>query len=143
MKGMKKAVAVLLVLLVLFSFSACESAEEFVASVVFLGSILNSDDSVPKEEIIKFVEENIDKLRECEEKGDFSQFEGYGIVKKVYADDNYVDFYCGGKGLAAGYSYYCGFFYSPFNDYNALEQGDRYESEKICDKLYFYEAEYY
>lgn len=140
---MRKAFVILLAMLVLFSFSACEPVEEFIASAVFLGSVFNSDDSVPKEEIIDFVEENIDKLRECEERGDFSSFESLEIVKKVRNRDNCVEFYCGGKGLAAGYSYYCGFFYSPDCDGNALRQGDRYNYEEIFERYYFYEAEYY
>jgi len=54
-----------------------------------------------------------------------------------------VDFYCGGKGLAAGYSYYCGFFYSASDSPNALKSGDEYYSEKIFDNYYFYEITYY
>lgn len=108
-----------------------------------MGAIMSSDDSVPKEEIIEFVNEHKDELEECAENGDFYLFEGKGIVKSVYETENYTQFSCGGRGMATGFSYYCGFFYSEENNENALKQGDEYYSEKIFDHFYFYEITYY
>lgn len=139
---MKKAAFLLLVALIFLSFSACQSAEDFFGGLVFMGAIMSSDDSVPKEEIIEFVNEHKDELLECVDKNDFSEFDGYGIVKSVDATGGYVEFYCGGRGLSVS-GYYCGFFYSPDDNENALKQGDEYYSEKIFDCFYFYEATYY
>ena len=140
---LKKAVCVFLVFLIACSFSACQWVEDTVGVFVIMMSIWSSDDSVPKEDIIEFVNEHQSELKNCEASGDFSSFEGLGIVKNVSEHHNCIDFYCGGKGMAAGYSYYCGFFYSPDCDRNALRQGDKYNSEEIFEHYYFYEIEYY
>ena len=105
-------------------------------------AIMSSDDSVPKEDIIEFVNEHKDELEECAEEKDFSSFEGVGIVKDVSESGNCVEFYCGGRGLSVS-GYYCGFFYSSNDSENALKQGDEYYSEKIFDHFYFYEITYY
>lgn len=143
MKFMKKLICILLVCFMMLAFTACESPRDVLGGLVLFGALMNSDDSVPKEKIIEFVNKHKEELEKCEENGDFSSFEGVGIVKRVDDAGGYVDFYCGGKGLAAGYSYYCGFFYSASDSPNALKSGDEYYSEKIFDNYYFYEITYY
>lgn len=139
---MKKLLCLSLAVLILFAFSACSSPEQMIGEIVFLSSILMSDDSVPKEDIIDFVNEHKDELLECADKNDFSSFEGVGIVKNVYQAELYTELYCGGRGLSVS-GYYCGFFYSPTDNEYALSQGDEYYSEKIFDNFYFYECTYY
>lgn len=146
-----------------FTLSACKSVKETVAEVfagiVFVGAVIASNDSVPKHKIFKFVNEHKDKLEECIQKGDFSEFEDVTIVKDIYKRDTYTEFYCGGKGIASS-SYYCGFFYSPQDDKNAkwehltlTPDGKGYVNksnasdnifycEKITDCFYFYEESY-
>ena len=144
MSPLKKIISLLLIVLIFFSVSACNLL----------------DDSVPKEKIVEFVMKHQDKLIECAQKGDFSEFEGLGIVKSVYESAGYTELYCGGKGLAGGSSYYCGFYYSPQDSKTAMWQGlavrpegkgfvyeeedgaNRFYSEKIFDCFYFYEQSY-
>ncbi len=160
MRTLKKAVCISFVVLILFSFTACQSTEDAFGALAFFSMIMSSDDSVPKDKIIEFVNEHQDELRECAEKNDFSEFEGRGIVKSVYDSETHTKFYCGGRGLAAGPSYYCGFFYSPHDSATAMwphltvspeENGfvyeeangnNRFYSEEIFDCFFYYEQSY-
>lgn len=157
---MKRIACFLSAVLILSTFSACQSAEEAFSALAFLGMIMASDDSVPKDEIIEFVNEHQDELEVCAEKDDFSEFEGRGIVKSVYESETYTEFYCGGWGLAGGSSYYCGFFYSPYDSatakwphltgkpegnefvYEEVGSDNRFYSEKIIDCFYYFEESY-
>lgn len=139
---MKKAVCVLFACFIALTFSACQWAEDAISTLVFIAAIASSDDSVSKEDIVEFVNEHKSELEACEESEDFSRFEGLEIVKKVRTKDNCVDFFCGGRGLSVSGDY-CGFFYSPDCDKNAMLQGDEYNSEEIFGHYYFYEVTYY
>jgi len=160
MRALKKAMCISAVVLILFSFTACHFTEDTFSALAFFSMIMASDDSVPKDRIIEFVNEHQDELKNCAEKGDFSEFEGRGIVKSVYDSGTYTEFYCGGRGLAAGPSYYCGFFYSPHDSatamwedltvrpegngfvYEEVNGNNRFYSEEIFDCFYFYEESY-
>lgn len=160
MRTLKKAGCILSVVLILFSFTACQSTEDAFGALAFFSMIMASDDSVPKDKIVEFVNEHQDELKECAENDDFSEFEGRGVVKSVYDSGTYTGFYCGGKGLAAGSSYYCGFFYSPHDSATAMwphltvspeENGfvyeevngdNRFYSEEIFDCFFYYEQSY-
>ncbi len=153
MRTLKKAVCILSVVLILLSFTV-------FSALAFFGMIMASDDSVPKDEIIEFVNEHKDELEECAENYDFSEFEGRGIVKSVYESGTYTEFSCGGRGLAGGSSYYCGFFYSPYDSRSAKWNGlpmhsygdgflyaeefgdNKFYCEKIFDCFYYYEESY-
>lgn len=158
MRTLKKAVCILSVVLMMFSFTACQAGD--FSALSFFRMIMSSDDSTPKDQIFEFVNEHQEELIECAEKDDFSEFEGRGIVKSVYDSGTYTEFYCGGRGLAAGSSYYCGFFYSPHDSatamwphltvspkgngfvYEEVNGDNRFYSEEIFDCFFYYEESY-
>lgn len=160
-KMWRKALSLLLAVLILFSFSCC--ADAVVGSALFLYLAATSDDRANKDEVIKFVCENETELLEAVESGDFSAFEDQGIIKEIDTNDTVVDFYCGGAGMGAG-TIYVGFYYTADDDMNALwcappsgssltatgdgyewqePNGDnRYYTEHICGNFYYYEASF-
>lgn len=118
----------------------------------------NFNDIESKDDIIRFVKKNHDKLIECIQQRESEALEGYGIIKSVSESDDYIEFYCGGEGFASQTNY-CGFFYAKNGNMNALcpnieindmvakdggyywqeEVGDNtYFVAHICDKFYYY-----
>ncbi len=131
------------------------------ASLLFLVAI--GDDRTSKSTITAFVTENESQLLAAIEAKDFSSYENTGFIKEVTYDDTVVDFFCGGAGIGSGTAY-TGFFYTPEDDMTAIwcapyseaalspsgdgfawseGKGDnRYYTEHICGKFYYYEASF-
>lgn len=144
----------MLVIAVILSASGCES-------ILFLVMVASNDDSESKEDIVSFVEQHQEELLLCIEQNDFTSLEQCSIIKKVNIYENHIDFFCGGRGIGSE-TFYCGFYYSPSNDWRAIwcaprgalvpegagyswqeEQGDnRYYVEKVCNYFFYYEADY-
>lgn len=155
----KKALSLLLVVVMLFSFSGC--VYDVVGSALFLYLIATGDDRADKEDIFDFVCENEEELLKAIKKSDFSKFKNKGFIKEINADDLVVEFPCGGFGVGSGTSY-VGFYYTPNDDMtapwcaasgNLTRSGDGYEwkepngdnyyyTENICGKFYYYEASF-
>jgi len=156
---MKKSVAILVLILCTVSLSGC-------------GLLFN--DSVPRNKIFAYVNDNHELLEAFpytempkghQEKKDFiiNYLGNKTIVKSVYAyNENILEFYCGGSGLATG-SRTTGFYFSKDDTPFALEF-DRHELveietgvfewqnedgkhkihiEKIRDNWYYYTMDYY
>ncbi len=107
------------------------------------------------------MEDNGELLLASVQSGDFSNVEALDERIVVTAREKYVDFYCGGKGLAVSGCDY-GFYYSKddtpqlyaswVDGDGVLRQlgkgfymeesggGDRYYTEKIRDYFYYYES---
>lgn len=155
MKKWKSAVLILLAVLLLSPYVLG------IAFFVVMGIV--SDDRADKTEIIAYVEENRADLLTYIQKEDFSALDGHPMIKKIDADDDMVDFYCGGAGFGSATAY-CGFYYTAEDDIRAIwcapkygekmiecgdgflwqqEDGDnQYYTEEICDGFYYYEASY-
>lgn len=158
---MKKLLCLLLVLCMLFSLSGC--AEKFFGSAIFLFLAATDDDSADKEEVFEFVCKKEEDLLKAIENGDFSAFENKGFIKYIDADEELVDFSCGGAGFGSATSY-VGFYYSPNDNMTAIwcapssvnsltpsgngfewqePNGDnRYYTEHIGGHFYYYEASF-
>lgn len=148
---MKRIIGFLLILSIIVSLAAC-----------------NLEDRATKETIISFVLEKEERIRNCIETGDYTSIENNKPIKEINFENNCVDFYCGGMGVASG-SMYVGFFYSKEDDIKAVwcapslpehtlipcddgyiwkevwtdEGGDNtYYAEKICENIYYYEAHF-
>lgn len=154
----KKILSLFMVMVLLLSLTSCK---DLVGGAFMLLFAATSDDSAEKEDIISFVEKHQDELLECVESNDYSSLEKYSIIKSVSADETAVDFYCGGAGFGSA-TFYCGFYYTAENDMSAIyrpskdklqacgegfewteDGGDnRYYTEKICDRFYYYETSY-
>ena len=157
---MKKILCMCLVILFIFSLSACS---DFLAGVQFLYLVVTGDDRAEKDEVFAFVSENEEELLNAIEKGDFSAFENQGFIQEIDADEAVVDFSCGGFGVGSGTSY-VGFYYTSGNNMVAVwcapsyasalapsgngfewqePNGDnRYYTEHICGNFYYYEASF-
>ena len=158
---LKKGLAFLLTVIMLFSLSGC--SEKVLGSAIFLFFVATSDDGADKDEVFDFVSENEEELLKAIEAGDYSAFENQGFIKDVDADESIVDFSCGGAGVGSGTSY-VGFYYTSENDVTAVwcapssasaltpsgngfewqePNGDnRYYTEHICGNFYYYEASF-
>ena len=127
----------------------------FILFFVFLFVISCSqiDDRLSKESIFALVENN------------FSGFEKTQRIKgiqSVEAEEEIIDFYCGGAGFGSSRSY-CEFYYITEDDITAIwcagpeeemvedgegyfyrqKDGDNYYyTEKICENFYYYEASF-
>ena len=157
---MKKVLSALLILLLVFSLSGCSNLFGMFIMICAAGS---SDDRAEKTDIIEFVIEHEEALREAVEQNDYTAFENSDIVLDIHPQENAIKFYCGGAGFGAE-TIYVGFYYTADNDMTSLDlapsspdlltpSGDgfeyreaagdnRYYTEKICENFYYYEAEY-
>lgn len=93
---MKRAVIFVLVIMLCLSFAGC-------------------NDELSKEDIISLVNNNKDTILQDVSEGDFSNCEKIPKIKEITKHDNYVEFYCGGKGMG-GETSYCGFYYFANDD---------------------------
>lgn len=157
---MRKLICVILVLCMLFSLVGCS---DVLGGTFFLFLAATSDDSANKDDIFEFICNGEEALLEAIEQGDFSDFENKGFIKSIDADQNIVDFSCGGAGVGSGTSY-VGFYYTATNDMTAVwcapssassltpsgngfewkeANGDNmYYTEHICGNFYYYEASF-
>lgn len=135
-----------------------------VISIIFITLLSCESKKVTKEDIYNFVFENKEMLLESIENKDFDEVEKLKIIEKIknkeISEDEkqLVEFLCGGSGFASATSYY-GFYYTEDNDISAIwcagpkeemvpdgkgysfySGDDRYYTEEICDKFYYYEA---
>lgn len=144
---MKKAIAILCVVCLLFGLAAC--------------GLL--DDRADKAMILRWVEENRDLLLSCIENNNFDGQNWNPPIQEINVHEDCIDFYCGGAGFGSQTSY-CGFFYTESDDMYAIwcapsrgtkltpegngylwkeKKGDnRYYVEKICDHFYYYDASF-
>ena len=156
---LKRALCLVLTVLMLFSLSGCKDI--VVAGMFFWLIVTDEDTRAEKGDIFTFVLENEDALRIAIADGNFSAYEDNGIVIKVYAHSRYVEFNCGGYGMGSATAY-VGFCYISDNDISAVphmpddgnlinpsgagfvyQQGDdRCYAERICENFYYYEASY-
>ena len=158
---MKKLLYLFLTIFLSFSLTGCS---QLLGGAFFLYLATQSDDDrAEKDEVIEFVTANEAELRKAIEEGDFSAFENQGFIKEIDADEDVVDFSCGGAGMASQTAY-VGFFYTPDNDITAIwcvhvsidsfvpsgdgmfwqePDGDNQcYIENICGNFYYYEASY-
>lgn len=163
---LKKGLCLLIVAVMLLSFSACRQASSGMNEAAFLELLVAAgDDRADKEDIFEFVQENEAELLAAIQKNDFSEFENQGFIQDIDADETVVDFYCGGVGMGGNTSY-VGFFYTPQDDMCAVwcaphyytvpvltpsgsgyawhEAGgdNTYYTEHICGHFYYYEASF-
>ncbi|MBR2471634.1 MAG: hypothetical protein IKC41_02675 [Clostridia bacterium] len=131
-----------------------------------LGIIVMVEDmNVPgKDEIFELVYEKQTVIAKAIEQNNFESIEKLKGIKEVTVKDNYIDFYCGGKGIGSATSYY-GFYFSEDNAIDVKENieypkgaalkpdgkgyswdepdGDnRFYVEKIIDGFFYYESHY-
>ena len=97
---MKRAVIFVLVIMLCLSFAGC-------------------NDELSKEDIISLVNDNKDTILQDVSEGNFSDCEKIPKIKEITKHDNYVEFYCGGKGMG-GETSYCGFYYFANDDLQAV-----------------------
>ena len=97
---MKRAVIFVLVIMLCLSFAGC-------------------NDELSKEDIISLVNNNKDTILQDVSEGDFSNCEKIPKIKEITKHDNFVEFYCGGKGMG-GETSYCGFYYFANDDLQAV-----------------------
>ena len=129
--------------------------------LVFLSTTVG--DGADQDNVFAFVCAEEAALLTAIEHGDFSAFENKGFIKGIDAGSGVVDFSCGGAGLGAATSY-VGFYYTADDDMTAVwcappssdsltpsgngfewqePDGDnRYYTEHICGKFYYYEASF-
>ena len=93
---MKRAVIFVLVIMLCLSFAGC-------------------NDELSKEDVISLVNDNKDTILQDVSEGNFSDCEKISEIKEITKHDNYVEFYCGGKGMG-GETSYCGFYYFANDD---------------------------
>lgn len=146
---MKKRIFFVFVLLMLAILSSCSL----------------SKDLTERERIIKLFSDNKDLIISSIESGDFTEIEKISGIQSVYnsEENNYIDFFCGGKGFGSGTSYF-GFFYSPNNDKTAWSGGmcssnelipwnhgykwqekngdNEYYVEELCKCFFYYEVHF-
>ena len=156
----KRGLCLLLAVILTVSLSGCE---KIAGGAFFLFLVILSDDSAEKGEVFAFVRENEAELMAAIEAGDFSAYENQGFIKDIDAQKAVVDFSCGGAGIGSGTSY-VGFYYTQNHSMTAVwcapyhsrllkpsgngfvwqEQGrdNRYYTEHICGKFYYYEASF-
>lgn len=159
---LKKVLSLLLVAVITFSLAGCDIVSG-IAFLIIMGCSDN-DDRADKGEIFSFVRENEDKLLDAIKHKDYSAFENKGFIGSVSEEKRGgIDFSCGGAGFGPETAY-VGFFYSEENSMYAVwcapssketlrpygngfihqDEGtdNIYYVEKICDKFYYYEAEF-
>ena len=131
-----------------------------LAIIVMIG-----DMNVPdKNEIIELVNENQIEITNAIENNNFENIEKIKGIEDITVEENYIDFYCGGKGIGSATSYY-GFYFSKDNAIDVKENieyprgatlqkdgkgyswdepdGDnRFYVEKIIDGFFYYESHY-
>lgn len=156
----KKCLSVLLVIAMLFSLTGCS---DVLGAAVFLFFVVTGDDRADKDEVFEFVCENEEALLQAIEKGEFSSFANQGFIGEIDADEDVVDFACGGFGVGSGTSY-VGFFYTPHDDmagawcapfsaaalipdgdgfaWHEADGDNQYYVEHICGHFYYYEASF-
>ena len=93
---MKRAVIFVLVIMLCLSFAGC-------------------NDELSKEDVISLVNDNKDTILQDVSEGNLSDCEKISEIKEITKHDNYVEFYCGGKGMG-GETSYCGFYYFANDD---------------------------
>ena len=134
--------------------------------LLFLSSCTNSNpfwDNLSKDQIFSLVQDNHEFLQECIDTGDFEKAKQIEGIKDVYSSEkgSYIEFYCGGTGLASSSSYY-GFYFSPDDvplavavipteklvpqddgyGYNEPKGDNKYYTERILENWFYYEAHY-
>lgn len=152
----KKVLALLLTLTLVLSMSGCTE----LFGILFLNYLVEKgDDRADKDEVFEFVREHEEELLKAVEEGDFSAFENKGPIKDINADEDVVDFSCGGVGMGPETAY-VGFYYTRYHDMTAVWSqeslvpcgngfewcepigDDRYYTEQICGNFYYYEQSY-
>ena len=144
----------------------------FLFCVLLTGCGLFNDD-VSRDRIIEYVSENreiLESITEYEIPGEDAELESWihdrlgkqTIVKSIYRyNDNNIDFYCGGTGLATN-STYSGFYYSaddtpfalefPSNELTEISSGvfewksstgEAITTERIMPNWFYYYMEWY
>ena len=91
----------------------------FVLVIMLCLSFAGCNDELSKEDIISLVNNNKDTILQDVSEGDFSNCEKIPKIKEITKHDNYVEFYCGGKGMG-GETSYCGFYYFANDDLQAV-----------------------
>lgn len=84
----------------------------FVSFIIWFDSIIS--DNLSKKEIFNVFNKNYEIILEDIKESNFSDTERIKGVQEIYADEDVVDVYCGGKGMGSATSYY-GFYYSADN----------------------------
>lgn len=131
-----------------------------LAIIVMIG-----DMNVPdKNEIIELVNENQIEITNAIENNNFENIEKIKGIEDITVEENYIDFYCGGKGIGSATSYY-GFYFSKDNaidvkenieypkgetlqqdgkgySWNESNGDNRFYVEKITDGFFYYESHY-
>ena len=97
---MKRAVIFVLVIMLCLSFAGC-------------------NDELSKEDVFSLVNDNKDTILQDVSEGDFSDCKKIAEIKEITKYDNFVEFYCGGKGMG-GETSYCGFYYFANDDLQAV-----------------------
>ena len=153
---MPKALCILLILAMLVSLTGCGAL--YLSALVIMG-----DDRADKSEIFAFVRENEAELLQAIQTRDFSAFENQGFIGTIRANDESIEFSCGGVGMGSSTSY-VGFYYTSTDDMTAVwcapksaddlvvcgdgyewkqPDGDnRYYTEHISGNFYYYEASF-
>lgn len=120
--------------------------------------------ALSKKEIFEIVNENHFEITQAIETDDFENVEKIKGIEEILPEENYIDFYCGGKGIGSETSYY-GFYYSKNNaiddtkginypkdaelipvgkgfSWNETGGDNRFYVEKIIDNYFYYESHY-
>ena len=120
--------------------------------------------ALSKKEIFEIVNENHFEITQAIETDDFENVEKIKGIEEISPEENYIDFYCGGKGIGSETSYY-GFYYSKNNviddtkgincpkdavlipdgkgfSWNETGGDNRFYVEKIIDNYFYYESHY-
>ena len=159
--ALKKTLCLCLVVMMTLSLTGCVA--DLAEGAFFLYLIAAGDDRAEKTDIFEFVRENEEELLAAIEKGEAESFENRDVVKSVYESERYIEFSCGGSGIAPSGTY-VGFCYTPDGKMavigespsfveNLLPCGDgfewretdgdnRYYTEQICGHFWYYEQSF-
>ena len=134
-----------------------------IVGIISFNRILS--DNLSKTQIFKLVDKNYNIILEDIRNNNFDNTLTIKGIREIDNENGVIDFYCGGKGMGSETSYY-GFYYTQddvpkgifagtkyceseqltadgigysHNEYNG---DNRYYTEKIRDKFYYYEAHY-
>ena len=158
---MKKILCLCLVVGMALSLTGC--VDDLVGGAFFLYLIETGNDRAPKDEIFEFVRENEKELLAAIEKGEAESFENRDVVKSVYESERYIEFSCGGSGIAPSGTY-VGFCYTPDGkmavigespsfaekllpcgdgfEWREANGDNRYYTEQICGHFWYYEQSF-
>ena len=133
-----------------------------VILIIFFGlKVFFQDDALTKEDVFDIVTSKYDTIISDMQKGEFSESEKIKGIIKVKTKGDTIDFACEGKGNVVS-GVYCGFYYAednlpkvsfldvlftekdlkPINNGYCFDKYDYYYTEKIRDKIYYYEYYY-